>query len=99
MHRHRLSSHALHAALLLAMGAASGHAGAAANSASVQLLPVEVTAPQFAGWRSTGAESLVQGFVQADAAGNLTVGCYLYDMALGTELVPQNSLLREFIGQ
>lgn len=47
----------------------------------------EVTAPQFAGWRSTGAESLVQGFVQADAAGNLTVGCYLYDMALGTELV------------
>ena len=43
MHRHRLSTHALHAALLLALGAASGHAGAAANSASVQLLPVEVT--------------------------------------------------------
>ncbi len=46
----------------------------------------EVTAPQFAGWRSTGAESLVQGFVRADVAGNLTVGCYLYDMALGSEL-------------
>lgn len=47
---------------------------------------VEVTAPQFASWRGTGAESLVQGFVRADAAGNLTVGCYLYDMALGSEL-------------
>ena len=46
----------------------------------------EVTAPQFAGWRTGGAENLVQGFVRADAAGNLTVGCYLYDIALGTEL-------------
>lgn len=46
----------------------------------------EVTAPQFAGWRTSGAEALVHGFVQADSAGNLTVGCYLYDMALGTEL-------------
>ena len=40
---HRLSSHALHAALLLALGAASSHAVAATSSASVQLLPVEVT--------------------------------------------------------
>ncbi|MEK6542519.1 MAG: Tol-Pal system beta propeller repeat protein TolB [Pseudomonadota bacterium] len=46
----------------------------------------EVTAPAFAGWRGTGAESLVHGFVRADTAGNLTVGCYLYDMALGSEL-------------
>lgn len=46
----------------------------------------EVTAPQFASWRGTGAENLVHGFVRADAAGNLTVGCYLYDMALGSEL-------------
>lgn len=51
-----------------------------------QITMSEVTAPQFAGWRGTGAESLVQGFVRADAAGNLTVGCYLYDMALGSEL-------------
>ena len=46
----------------------------------------EVTAPQFDSWRGTGAENLVHGFVRADAAGNLTVGCYLYDMALGSEL-------------
>ncbi len=46
----------------------------------------EVTSPQFAGWRGGGAENLVQGFVRADAAGNLTVGCYLYDVELGTEL-------------
>lgn len=46
----------------------------------------EVTAPQFASWRGMGADSLVQGFVRADGAGNLTVGCYLYDMELGSEL-------------
>lgn len=54
----------------------------------------EVTAPQFAGWRQTGAESLVHGFVRADAAGNLTVGCYLYDMALGTELARQGFVVQ-----
>ncbi len=54
----------------------------------------EVTAPQFAGWRGTGAENLVHGFVRADAAGNLTVGCYLYDMALGTELVRQGFVIQ-----
>lgn len=53
----------------------------------LRLVPMtEVTAPRFDSWRPTGAESLVQGFVRADAAGNLTVGCYLYDMALGSEL-------------
>lgn len=55
--------------------------------AGLRAVPMaEVTAPAFANWRGTGAESLVQGFVRADAAGNLTVGCYLYDMALGSEL-------------
>jgi TolB protein len=54
----------------------------------------EVTAPQFAGWRGGGAENLVQGFVRADAAGNLTVGCYLYDIALGTELVRQGFVVQ-----
>lgn len=54
----------------------------------------EVTAPQFDGWRGTGAENLVQGFVRADAAGNLTVGCYLYDMALGTELARQGFVVQ-----
>lgn len=54
----------------------------------------EVTAPQIAGWRSEGAEALVQGFVQADGAGNLTVGCYLYDLALGTELARQGFVVQ-----
>jgi TolB protein len=54
----------------------------------------EVTAPQFAGWRGGDAENLVQGFVRADAAGNLTVGCYLYDLALGTELVRQGFVVQ-----
>jgi TolB protein len=54
----------------------------------------EVTAPQFDGWRASGAENLVHGFVRADAAGNLTVGCYLYDMALGTELARQGFVVQ-----
>lgn len=54
----------------------------------------EVTAPQFDGWRGTGAENLVHGFVRADSAGNLTVGCYLYDMALGTELARQGFVVQ-----
>ncbi len=54
----------------------------------------EVTAPQLAGWRGSGAEALVHGFVQADSAGNLTVGCYLYDLALGTELARQGFVVQ-----
>jgi TolB protein len=54
----------------------------------------EVTSPQFASWRGGAAENLVQGFVRADAAGNLTVGCYLYDLALGTELVRQGFVVQ-----
>ncbi len=46
----------------------------------------QVTAPDFSTWRPTNASALVQGFVQANADGNLTVGCYLYDVSAGTEL-------------
>jgi TolB protein len=46
----------------------------------------EITAPVFGAWRGRGAEDLVQGFVRAGADGRLTVGCYLYDVALGEEL-------------
>lgn len=49
----------------------------------------EVTAPDFAYWRGATAQALVQGFVRANGDGNLTVGCYLYDIALGTELTRQ----------
>ena len=46
----------------------------------------EITAPAFNIWRGRSAEDLVQGYVRAGADGRLTVGCYLYDVALGTEL-------------
>ena len=44
----------------------------------------EVTAPAFDRWGSAAA--LVQGFVRANGDGQMTVGCYLYDVALKTEL-------------
>lgn len=46
----------------------------------------EATAPSFPQWRTTGAKSLVTGFVQARSDGRLTVGCYLYDLAAGREI-------------
>ncbi|CAN5356316.1 Tol-Pal system beta propeller repeat protein TolB [soil metagenome] len=46
----------------------------------------EVTAPDYGYWPGTGAAALVQGFVRANPGGDLTVGCYLYDVALKTEL-------------
>lgn len=49
----------------------------------------EVTAPEFGYWRGTGAAALVQGFVRANPDGQITVGCYLYDVALKTELTRQ----------
>lgn len=49
----------------------------------------EVRAPDFAYWRGATAQALVQGYVQAAGGGRLTVGCYLYDVALGTELTRQ----------
>ena len=49
----------------------------------------EVRAPQFADWQARNADNVVHGFVQASGTGGLVVGCYLYDTALGTELVRQ----------
>ena len=46
----------------------------------------EVQAPNFAQWQGRSAEMLVQGSVQANPDGQLTVGCYLYDVALGQRL-------------
>lgn len=47
----------------------------------------QVQAPDYGGWRSRGADMLVQGYVRAEAGGNITVGCYLYDVALGQQRV------------
>ena len=49
----------------------------------------EVSAPQYEGWSASGAAALVQGFVQANADGQITVGCYLYDVALKSQLARQ----------
>jgi TolB protein len=46
----------------------------------------EIAAPNFATWSNRGADMLVQGYVRANGDGRLTVGCYLYDMALKSEL-------------
>jgi TolB protein len=47
----------------------------------------QVTAPNWGQW--SNAQALVQGFVQANGDGKLTVGCYLYDVAAQTELTRQ----------
>jgi len=47
----------------------------------------QITAPAFATWQGRSAEMLVQGYVRAGAGGQLTVGCYLYDVQLQQELV------------
>jgi len=54
----------------------------------------QVTAPDFPYYAATGAQNLVHGFVQANADGTLTVGCYLYDLAAGTELTRQGYVVR-----
>jgi len=56
---------------------------------AAQLRPVtypQVSAPDYAAWLPTGAQALIQGYVQANADGTLTVGCYLYDTFAKTEL-------------
>jgi TolB protein len=61
------------------------------------LLPVafpQVTAPDYAGWGATGSQALVQGFVQANGDGTLTVGCYLYDVFAKTELTRQGFVVK-----
>ncbi|MFN4097006.1 MAG: Tol-Pal system beta propeller repeat protein TolB [Sphingomonas sp.] len=61
----------------------------------VRAVPVsEVSAPDFGYWRGATAQALVQGFVRANGDGNLTVGCYLYDVALGTELAREGFIVR-----
>jgi len=46
----------------------------------------QVEAPDFGAFSPTGAQNLVQGFVQANGNGTLTVGCYLYDVGAQSQL-------------
>jgi TolB protein len=54
----------------------------------------QVTAPDFPYFSSVGAPNLVQGYVQANGDGTLTVGCYLYDVAAQSELTRQGYVVR-----
>ena len=47
----------------------------------------QITAPAWNVWSGRSAEMLVHGYVRANDDGRLTVGCYLYDVALQNELV------------
>ncbi len=46
----------------------------------------QITAPDFPTWSARSAEMLVQGYVRANGDGQLTVGCYLYDVQLKQQL-------------
>lgn len=43
-------------------------------------------APDYMFWTQSGAQALVQGFVQLNGDGSLTVACYLFDVLAKTEL-------------
>ena len=66
----------------------SGLFAPAGPSGMRQIGMAEVTAPNFASW--SAYEALVHGFVRSAGGDNdITVGCYLYDVALQTELTRQ----------
>ncbi|WP_334184394.1 Tol-Pal system beta propeller repeat protein TolB [Novosphingobium sp.] len=47
----------------------------------------QIQSPDFPTWSARAANMLVQGYVRAGAGGQITVGCYLYDVALKQQLV------------
>ncbi len=46
----------------------------------------QVPSPDYPVWQGRSADMLVQGYVRAGPNGNLTVGCYLFDVALSQQL-------------
>jgi len=54
----------------------------------------EITSPSYATWTNRGAEMLVHGYVRARGDGRLTVGCYLYDMQLQSQLVREGWIVQ-----
>jgi TolB protein len=47
----------------------------------------QITSPAWGTWQGRSTEMLVHGYVRAGEDGQLTVGCYLYDVQLQQELV------------
>ncbi len=54
----------------------------------------QITDPAWPVWQGRSAEMLVHGYVRARDDGRLTVGCYLYDVALRNELVREGWVVR-----
>jgi TolB protein len=54
----------------------------------------QVNAPDYPHWSSTGAQALIQGFVQANGDGTLTVGCYLFDIFAQQEMARQGFIVK-----
>ncbi len=49
----------------------------------------EVNTPDYDSWNDYASQALVQGYVRANGNGQLTVGCYVFDVASRTELIRQ----------
>ncbi len=56
------------------------------KSAMEPVSQAQVNAPNYLFWTQSGAQALVQGFVQLNNDGSLTVGCYLFDVLAKNEL-------------
>jgi TolB protein len=62
-----------------------------------QLRPIgfpQVTAPDYPYFSASGAQNLVQGYVQANPDGRITVGCYLYDVSGQTQLAREGFVVQ-----
>lgn len=56
------------------------------KSALQTVSQAQTNAPDYMFWTQSGAQALVQGFVQLNGDGSLTVACYLFDVLAKTEL-------------
>lgn len=54
----------------------------------------EVTSPNYSYWQGSNADNLIQGYVQANPDGTLTVGCYLYDVSGQQQLARQGFVVQ-----
>lgn len=53
-----------------------------------------VQSPNYGTWAGLGADNLIQGYVQANADGTLTVGCYLFDVDAQSQRARQGFVIQ-----
>jgi TolB protein len=46
----------------------------------------EVRSPNYGTWKSRNVDQLISGYIRVGGDGNLTIGCYLYDINFGNEI-------------